>query len=142
MLHNKLVVAPIGKAVVNVFLSAKGTVLKFWSMNFFWIILITRHQHTQKQKKEDNFVLQNTSFLKNKFILEATDINQILPNKYWTLKLHKIAYQSKVFNNRTHLFSGSTFENCYSSIKVDIQPNWKLQLQNSILSWCLNILAS
>ena len=29
MLHNKLVVAPIGKAVVNVFLSAKGTVLKF-----------------------------------------------------------------------------------------------------------------
>ena len=42
---------------------------------------------TKATKTVDKIVPENTSFLKNKVNLEVTDVNEKLPNIFWTRKL-------------------------------------------------------
>ena len=46
--------------------------------------------YMKSSKPVEKVVLNNASFLKNKFDLEVTVINKNLLNIYWTIKWHKI----------------------------------------------------
>ena len=61
------------------FLSAKGTLLKYWSMNLSNVSNITS-TCTKATKTVDKIVPENTSFLKDKFNLELTNTNEKLSN--------------------------------------------------------------
>ena len=89
------------------------------------------------------YQIHQTSFSKNKFNLEVTEINQKIPSRHWTPKLLKNLVRAK-FNCRLinpiiaarKMFS----ESCYSCINVNTQADFELSLQNPILFWCQNIL--
>ena len=78
MPHKKLFF-PYYKASSNVFLSAKGTLLNYWSMNLSNVSNITS-TCTKATKTVDKIVPENTSFLKDKFNLELTNTNEKLSN--------------------------------------------------------------
>ena len=85
-------------------------------------------------KPVDKIVSENTSFLKNELNLEVPEISKNLPNINWTPEFHKKPYQNKVSNRGTQIPNETTFESCYSSIEVNIQPNLKILNLNIILA--------
>ena len=84
-------------------------------------------------KPVDKIVSENTSFLKNELNLEVPEISKNLSNINWTPEFHKKPYQNKVSNRDTQIPNETTFESCYSSIEVNIQPNLKISNLNIIL---------
>ena len=84
-------------------------------------------------KPVDKIVSENTSFLKNELNLEVPEISKNLSNINWTPEFHKKPYQNKVSNRGTQIPNETTFESCYSSIEVNIQPNLKISNLNIIL---------
>ena len=85
-------------------------------------------------KPVDKIVSENTSFLKNELNLEVPEISKNLSNINWTPEFHKKPYQNKVSNRDTQIPNETTFESCYSSIEVNIQPNLKILNLNIILA--------
>ena len=84
-------------------------------------------------KPVDKIVSENTLFLKNELNLEVPEISKNLSNINWTPEFHKKPYQNKVSNRGTQIPNETTFESCYSSIEVNIQPNLKISNLNIIL---------
>ena len=98
-------------------------------MNLAQIMLID----AKATKPVDKIVSENTSFLKNELNLEVPEISKNLSNINWTPEFHKKPYQNKVSNRGTQIPNETTFESCYSSIEVNIQPNLKISNLNIIL---------
>ena len=99
-------------------------------MNLAQIMLID----AKATKPVDKIVSENTSFLKNELNLEVPEISKNLSNINWTPEFHKKPYQNKVSNRGTQIPNETTFESCYSSIEVNIQPNLKILNLNIILA--------
>ena len=95
-------------------------------MNLAQIMLID----AKATKPVDKIVSENTSFLKNELNLEVPEISKNLSNINWTPEFHKKPYQNKVSNRGTQIPNETTFESCYSSIEVNIQPNLKISNLN------------
>ena len=90
--------------------------------------------HTKATKQVDKIFSENISFLKNELNLEVPEISKNLSNINWTPEFHKKPYQNKVSNRGTQIPNETTFESCYSSIEVNIQPNLKILNLNIILA--------